>query len=564
MGGCCSRTVEHAEEEPGDVRPDFEPVQQLGRHDVWLCTCNASHDKMVIKLMQRPLSEQQAKFLADELLAQCRQGPGHVNLVKPRELVLTPRHLGFAMEYVRGGSLQQYVRGRPADEDLACYLFRQLLWLITYCTDNHVPNRDIKLDRLLLDTSRPPRLLLADFGVVKAAQALPGSAATPPAPYYGPDQLHSLLFGPPSQTPHPAGSGRDDPDSSRPTATRHAAQQGIRTMSSSRPQADKSGAAVGHPPPLTPRGPDPAPGAAALDSPFTRLLAASTAAALLGSSHPPSDSPPLQAPAAGSAQAPSEPSQGRRGGQEQGAPRITLSRSPSSAVEGPSTAWSRRFNSGVPQGVLEAAVAALAAEAAAEHEPQAGCTVPLLAQQGEVQRGGEAGKAAQQAGLTPVTPAPPTYSAVAHDVWAAGVVLATMLLGANPFSFDDKAGFGEMRDAAVRAYQPDHHLAWRQQLVARMSRGRVSEEAQDLVLAMLAREGEERLGVQLILEHPWMARTLAPQYELALEDLLACQDEVTERQRLGHYLASQREQDVRNMLALAQQPPPPALPAPPC
>ncbi|GFH12247.1 hypothetical protein HaLaN_07892, partial [Haematococcus lacustris] len=40
----------------------------------------------------------------------CRQGPGHVNLVKPRELVLTPRHLGFAMDSsfrsVEGGGLR--------------------------------------------------------------------------------------------------------------------------------------------------------------------------------------------------------------------------------------------------------------------------------------------------------------------------------------------------------------------------------------------------------------------------------------------------------------------------
>lgn len=48
--------------------------------------------------------------------SQCKLGPGHVSIVRPRELLLTPRHLAFCMEYVGGGTLQDLVEGKPLSE----------------------------------------------------------------------------------------------------------------------------------------------------------------------------------------------------------------------------------------------------------------------------------------------------------------------------------------------------------------------------------------------------------------------------------------------------------------
>lgn len=39
-----------------------------------------------------------------------RLGPGHVSIVRPRELLLTKRHLGFAMEYVGGGTIEKLIQ----------------------------------------------------------------------------------------------------------------------------------------------------------------------------------------------------------------------------------------------------------------------------------------------------------------------------------------------------------------------------------------------------------------------------------------------------------------------
>jgi serine/threonine protein kinase len=47
--------------------------------------------------------------------------------------VLTGKYVAFVVEYVRGGSVSDYLAGKKMDEDLACYLFRQLLDAIAYC-----------------------------------------------------------------------------------------------------------------------------------------------------------------------------------------------------------------------------------------------------------------------------------------------------------------------------------------------------------------------------------------------------------------------------------------------
>jgi hypothetical protein len=70
-----------------------------------------------------------------------RLGNGHVNIVRPIEVVLTGRHVAFVNEFVQGGSVSDFLKKSKMDEDLACYLFRQLLEAIAYCHEHKVGQR---------------------------------------------------------------------------------------------------------------------------------------------------------------------------------------------------------------------------------------------------------------------------------------------------------------------------------------------------------------------------------------------------------------------------------------
>ena len=95
-----------------------------------------------------------------------RLAGGHANVVRPLEVVLTGRCVCFVNEYVRGGSVSDFLRRSKMDEDLACYLFRQLLDAISFCHAHKVAYRDVKpANCLLTGPAWPPVLKLADFGL---------------------------------------------------------------------------------------------------------------------------------------------------------------------------------------------------------------------------------------------------------------------------------------------------------------------------------------------------------------------------------------------------------------
>jgi serine/threonine protein kinase len=90
----------------------------------------------------------------------------HPNVVKLFETFETGRHILLVMELCAGGDLLNYVRKRKKlDEDIAKYLFKQIIEGLGYLHSKSILHRDIKLDNILLDGKG--QVKIADFGVSK-------------------------------------------------------------------------------------------------------------------------------------------------------------------------------------------------------------------------------------------------------------------------------------------------------------------------------------------------------------------------------------------------------------
>ncbi|PPR98762.1 hypothetical protein GOBAR_AA21915 [Gossypium barbadense] len=97
----------------------------------------------------------------------------HPNIVRFKEVILTPTHLAIVMEYASGGEL-----------------FERICAAGRFNEDEQVCHRDLKLENTLLDGSPAPRLKICDFGYSKSSvlHSQPKSTVGTPA-YIAPEVL---------------------------------------------------------------------------------------------------------------------------------------------------------------------------------------------------------------------------------------------------------------------------------------------------------------------------------------------------------------------------------------
>lgn len=114
----------------------------------------------------------------------------HPNIVRFKEVLLTPTHLAIVMEYAAGGELfERICNAGRFSEDEARFFFQQLISGVSYCHSMEICHRDLKLENTLLDGSTAPRVKICDFGYSKSMlHSQPKSTVGTPA-YIAPEVL---------------------------------------------------------------------------------------------------------------------------------------------------------------------------------------------------------------------------------------------------------------------------------------------------------------------------------------------------------------------------------------
>nr|GMC63804.1 CBL-interacting serine/threonine-protein kinase 7-like [Ipomoea batatas] len=103
-------------------------------------------------------------YILREILAMRRLNH-HPNIVKLHEVMATKTKIYLVMELATGGDFLAKLNGggRPFDNATARRYFRQLISAVSFCHQNGVAHRDIKLQNLLLDGDG--NLKVSDFGL---------------------------------------------------------------------------------------------------------------------------------------------------------------------------------------------------------------------------------------------------------------------------------------------------------------------------------------------------------------------------------------------------------------
>lgn len=93
----------------------FETLRLLGEGgsgETWLMKDKETNELVAMKMLRRPIPKALHKMLLQEVTIQRDLGEGHFNIVTSKEVLLTPSHLAFVLEYISGGTLTKYVSDR--------------------------------------------------------------------------------------------------------------------------------------------------------------------------------------------------------------------------------------------------------------------------------------------------------------------------------------------------------------------------------------------------------------------------------------------------------------------
>ncbi|WCJ20768.1 Serine/threonine-protein kinase SRK2A [Euphorbia peplus] len=168
----------------------YEPIKDLGSGNFGVARLvkdKKTKELLAVKTIER------GKKIDENVLREIinHRSLRHPNIVRFKEVLLTPTHLAIVMEYAAGGELFAKIcsAGRFS-EDEARFFFQQLISGVSYCHAMEICHRDLKLENTLLDGSPTPRLKICDFGYSKSGllHSQPKSTVGTPA-YIAPEVL---------------------------------------------------------------------------------------------------------------------------------------------------------------------------------------------------------------------------------------------------------------------------------------------------------------------------------------------------------------------------------------
>jgi serine/threonine protein kinase len=96
----------------------------------------------------------------------------HPNIIRVEKVFYSTSNIYIFQELVTGGDLLSYIGCRgPLSEGHAAMITRQLLEAVKYLHDNNIVHRDIKLENVLMTSSREgARIVLTDFGQARSLE----------------------------------------------------------------------------------------------------------------------------------------------------------------------------------------------------------------------------------------------------------------------------------------------------------------------------------------------------------------------------------------------------------
>ncbi|KAK9716273.1 hypothetical protein RND81_06G222700 [Saponaria officinalis] len=168
----------------------YEPIKDIGSGNFGVAKLvrdKKTNDLFAVKYMERgsKIDEKVQREIINH------RSLRHPNIVRFKEVFVTPTHLAIVMEYASGGELFNRIcsAGRFS-EDEARFFFQQLISGVNYCHSMEICHRDLKLENTLLDGSATPRLKICDFGYSKSGllHSQPKSTVGTPA-YIAPEVL---------------------------------------------------------------------------------------------------------------------------------------------------------------------------------------------------------------------------------------------------------------------------------------------------------------------------------------------------------------------------------------
>ncbi|KNE64354.1 CAMK/CAMKL/KIN4 protein kinase [Allomyces macrogynus ATCC 38327] len=144
----------------------YELHETLGEGEfgkVKLAIHSATRTKVAIKVFKRSRLDDDEKRLKLQREIDILHSVVHQSIVRLFDVVETDDLIGLVIEYASGGELFDYIlANRCLPEDEARRLFAQLVEGVHYMHSRNVVHRDLKLENLLLSSSKD--LVIIDFG----------------------------------------------------------------------------------------------------------------------------------------------------------------------------------------------------------------------------------------------------------------------------------------------------------------------------------------------------------------------------------------------------------------